>query len=96
MKKMKKTLNKTESRTSNVHTQQKERDMTPFDQARENAAIFAENLVAMQLIGLAATEMDKLKTEDADANVKDIDRLDQFLEVAVMTQAAFQIEGMAS
>ena len=70
--------------------------MTPFDQARENAAIFAENLVAMQLIGLAATEMDKLKTEDADANVKDIDRLDQFLEVAVMTQAAFQIEGMAS
>ena len=52
--------------------------------------------VAMQLIGLAATEMDKLKTEDADAHVKDIDRLDQFLEVAVMTQAAFQIEGMAS
>ncbi|MBI80165.1 MAG: hypothetical protein CMQ51_07050 [Gammaproteobacteria bacterium] len=96
MKKMKKTLNKTESHTSNIHTQQKERDMTPFDQARENAAIFAENLVAMQLIGLAATEMDKLKTEDADANVKDIDRLDQFLEVAVMTQAAFQIEGMAS
>ena len=96
MKKMKKTLNKSETQASNVHTQQKERDMTPFDQARENAAIFAENLVAMQLIGLAATEMDKLKTEDADANVKDIDRLDQFLEVAMMTQAAFQIEGMAS
>ena len=96
MKKMKKTLNKSESHTSNVHTQQKERDMTPFDQARENAQIFAENLVAMQLIGLAATEMDKLKTEDADANVKDIERLDQFLEVAVVTQAAFQIEGMAS
>lgn len=96
MKKTKKTLNKCETQASNVHTQQKERDMTPFDQARENAAIFAENLVAMQLIGLAATEMDKLKTEDADANVKDIDRLDQFLEVAVMTQAAFQIEGMAS
>ena len=96
MKKMKKTLNKLEAHTSNEHTQQKERDMTPFDQARENAAIFAENLVAMQLIGLAATEMDKLKTEDADANIKDIDRLDQFLEVAVVTQAAFQIEGMAS
>jgi len=96
MKKMKKTLNKSESHTSNVHTQQKEGDMTPFDQARENAQIFAENLVAMQLIGLAATEMDKLKTEDADANVKDIERLDQFLEVAVVTQAAFQIEGMAS
>tara|TARA_A100001011_G_scaffold299086_1_gene312134 strand:- start:70 stop:351 length:282 start_codon:yes stop_codon:yes gene_type:complete len=93
---MKKTLNKSESHTSNVHTQQKERDMTALDQARENATIFCENLVAMQLIGLAATEMDKLRTEDADANVKDIDRLDQFLEVAVMTQAAFQIEGMAS
>lgn len=93
---MKKTLNKSESHTSNIHTQHKERDMTALDQARENATIFCENLVAMQLIGLAATEMDKLITEDADANVKDIDRLDQFLEVAVMTQAAFQIEGMAS
>ena len=70
--------------------------MTPFDQARENAAIFAENLVAMQLISLAATEMDKLKTEDAAANTQDIDRLNQFLEVAVMTQAAFQVEGMVS
>ena len=96
MKKVKKTLNKLESHTSNIHTQQKERDMTPFDQARENAAIFAENLVAMQLIGLAATEMDKLKTEDAAANTQDIDRLNQFLEVAVMTQAAFQVEGMVS
>ena len=96
MKKVKKTLNKSEAHTSNVHTQQKERDMTALDQARENATIFCENLVAMQLIGLAATEMDKLITEDADANTKDIDRLDQFLEVAVMTQAAFQIEGMAS
>ena len=96
MKKVKKTLNKDEWHTSNIHTQQKERDMTALDQARENATIFCENLVAMQLIGLAATEMDKLKMEDPSANVRDIDRLDQFLEVAVMTQAAFQIEGMAS
>jgi hypothetical protein len=57
--------------------------MTPFDQAQENAQIFCENLIQMQLIGLAATELDRLKTEDAAANVVEISRLNRFIEVAV-------------